>query len=186
MVWPGGKTGAFILRTLTILGAVTMGLAGFSKFGGAAAVWQSRFLAWGYPSWSSQVVGGLEMLAAALLCVPRAAPYAACALVAVMLGVLYTVLTKGPDVGWRAALTQMIVMSAIAALRLRGRRATAPAGSALHGSNAGFIENQGTASKKALYKSLADDTGSPRGQVGYLFRTLPVIHILTCSIYAFR
>lgn len=33
-----------------------------------------------------------------------------------MLGALYTVLTKGTDLGWIAAFVQLIVMSAIAAL----------------------------------------------------------------------
>jgi uncharacterized membrane protein YphA (DoxX/SURF4 family) len=119
MVWQKTRTGAVILWILTILGAVAMGLAGFSKFGSAAALWQARFIAWGYPAWFAKATGAIEMLAAALLCVPRVAPYAACTLVAVMLGALYTVLTKGSDLGWSAALVQLAVMSAIAALRFR-------------------------------------------------------------------
>ena len=130
MVWPKTRTGAVILWILTILGAVTMGLAGFSKFGGAAGLWEARFIAWGYPAWSAKATGGIEMLAAVLLCLPRVAPYAACTLVAVMLGALYTVLTKGSDLGWSAALVQLAVMGAIAALRFRRgvpvRRASPP------------------------------------------------------------
>jgi hypothetical protein len=38
-------------------------------------------------------------------------------LTAVMLGALYTVLTKGSDLGWAAALVQLTVMGAIALLR---------------------------------------------------------------------
>ena len=116
MAWLKGRMGGTILWILTILGVLTMELAGFSKFG-SAALWQSRFVAWGYPAWFSKAIGGLEMLAAALLCVPRVAPYAACLLVAVMLGALYTVLTKGSDLGWVAAFVQLTVMSAIAVLR---------------------------------------------------------------------
>lgn len=129
-----GRTGAVVLWILTILGAVTMGLAGFSKFGGAATLWQSRFTAWGYPPWSATATGGFEMLAAALLCVPRVAPYAAMTLMAVMLGALYTVLTKGSDLGWGAALVQLIVMSGIAALRFWRRGGIPRAGSNVDGS----------------------------------------------------
>jgi uncharacterized membrane protein YphA (DoxX/SURF4 family) len=122
MAWLKGRMGGVVLWILTILGAVTMELAGFSKFA-SAALWQGRFAAWGYPAWFANAVGGLEMLAAALLCVPRVAPYAACMLAAVMLGALYTVLTKGSDLGWGAALVQLTVMSAIAVLRFwRGQR----------------------------------------------------------------
>jgi uncharacterized membrane protein YphA (DoxX/SURF4 family) len=120
-----GRTGGVILWILTILGAVTMELAGFSKFG-AAALWQGRFAAWGYPAWFAKATGGLEMLAAALLCVPRVAPYAACMLVAVMLAALYTVLAKGSDLGWGAAFVQLTVMSAIAVLRFRRGAGTQP------------------------------------------------------------
>jgi putative oxidoreductase len=118
MAWLKGRLGTVILWILTIFGAPTMGLAGFSKLGHPAQ-WQGRFVAWGYPAWFSSVIGGVEMLSAVLLLVPRTAPYAATALVAVMLGALYTVLTRPNDMGWHAAFTQLAVMSAIAALRLK-------------------------------------------------------------------
>jgi uncharacterized membrane protein YphA (DoxX/SURF4 family) len=110
------RAGTVVLWILTIFGALTMGLAGFAKFGNPSQ-WQGRFVAWGYPAWFASVTGGLEMLAAALLLVPRVAPYAACTLVAIMLGALYTVLTRTNDLGWHAAFMQLAVMSAIAALR---------------------------------------------------------------------
>jgi uncharacterized membrane protein YphA (DoxX/SURF4 family) len=98
-----------------------MGLAGFTKFGNAALLWQGRFAAWGYPAWFAKATGGVEMLAALLLCVPRLALYAACILAVVMLAALCTVLIKGSDLGWGAAFVQLMVMSAIAGLRfLRG------------------------------------------------------------------
>jgi uncharacterized membrane protein YphA (DoxX/SURF4 family) len=118
MAWLNGRMGGAILWILTILGAVTMELAGFSKFANPA-LWQSRFAAWGYPAGFAEAIGGVEMLAAALLCAPRVARYAACMLAAVMLGALYTVLTKGSSLGWGAALAQLTVMSAIAVLRFR-------------------------------------------------------------------
>jgi len=116
MGWLKGRPGTIILWILSVFGALTLGLAGFSKFGHPAQ-WQARFVAWGYPASFSSVIGGVEMLSAILLLVPRSAPYAAATLVAVMLGALYTVLTRPNDMGWHAALTQLIVMSAIAALR---------------------------------------------------------------------
>jgi putative oxidoreductase len=115
-MWLKGRAGTVILWMLTIFGTLTMGLAGLSKFTNQSQ-WQGRFVAWGYPAWFASFIGGLEMLAAASLLVPRVAPYAACTLVAVMLGALYTVLTRVNDVGWHAALMQLAVMSAIAALR---------------------------------------------------------------------
>jgi uncharacterized membrane protein YphA (DoxX/SURF4 family) len=111
-----GRAGTVVLWILTIFGTLTMGLAGLSKFTNPSQ-WHSRFVNWGYPASFASFVGGLELLAAALLLVPRVAPYAACTLVAVMLGALYTVLTRVNDMGWHAALMQLAVMSAIAALR---------------------------------------------------------------------
>jgi uncharacterized membrane protein YphA (DoxX/SURF4 family) len=116
-MWLRGRVGTVVVWALTFFGALSMGLAGFSKFGNSSQ-WQGRFVAWGYPAWFAYVIGGLEMLASALLLVPRVAPYAACTLVGVMLGALYTVLTRVNDLGWHAALMQLAVMSAIAALRL--------------------------------------------------------------------
>jgi hypothetical protein len=75
-----------------------------------------------------------------MLCVRRSARYAACTLAAVILGALYTVLTRENDRARRAARIQMIVLTAIAILRFRGRRTTSPAGSALHGSSPRFLE----------------------------------------------
>jgi uncharacterized membrane protein YphA (DoxX/SURF4 family) len=114
-MWLKGRAGTVILWTFTIFGALTMGLAGLPKFTNPPQ-WHG-FVAWGYPAWFAYFIGGLEMLAAILLLVPQVAPYAACTLVAVMLGALYTVLTKANDLGWHAALMQLAVMSAIAALR---------------------------------------------------------------------
>jgi uncharacterized membrane protein YphA (DoxX/SURF4 family) len=115
-MWLKGRAGTVIVWTLTLLGTLTMGLAGLSKFTNPSQ-WQGRFVAWGYPAWFAAFIGGLEMLAAILLLVPQIAAYAACALVAVMLAALYTVLTRPTDMGWHAALMQLAVMSAIAALR---------------------------------------------------------------------
>jgi uncharacterized membrane protein YphA (DoxX/SURF4 family) len=122
-MWLKGRAGTVILWILTIFGTLTMGLAGLSKFTNPSR-W--HFVAWGYPAWFSSFIGGLEMLAAALLLVPRVAPYAACMLAVVMLGALYTVLTKTSDMGWHAALMQLAVMSVIAALRFWRGSGTAP------------------------------------------------------------
>jgi uncharacterized membrane protein YphA (DoxX/SURF4 family) len=106
------------LWTLTIIGALTMGLAGASKFT-SATMWHSHFAAWGYPVWSASLVGALEIISATLLLVPRAALYAACTLIVLMLGALFTVLTKPGELGWTAALIQLTIMTTIAVLRLR-------------------------------------------------------------------
>ena len=64
-----------IIWILTIFATLTMGLAGLSKFTNPSQ-WHGRFLIWGYPAWFAPVIGGLEVLGAVLLLVPRMALYA--------------------------------------------------------------------------------------------------------------
>ena len=87
------RTGIVVLWLVTVWETLTMGLAGFAKFG-RPDVWTPWFESWGYPGWFIMFVGAVELFGALLLLVPRIAPYAAYSLIVIMLGALFTVLTK--------------------------------------------------------------------------------------------
>lgn len=100
------------LWMLTILEVLGMGLVGVAKFTGTT--WVTMFEGWGYPSWFTYVIGAGEAVGAALLLVPRLASYAALMLMVIMLGALYTVLTKDNQLGVAGPLVHMGVLSVIA------------------------------------------------------------------------
>ena len=87
------RTGIALLWLLTMWETLTMGVAGFAKFG-SAEVWARWFESWGYPAWLMTLVGTVELVGALLLLIPRVAPYASSALVVIMVGALFTVVTK--------------------------------------------------------------------------------------------
>jgi uncharacterized membrane protein YphA (DoxX/SURF4 family) len=87
------RIGITLLWLVTIWETLTMGVAGFAKFG-SAEVWVRWFGTWGYPAWLVTVVGTIELLGALLLLIPRSAPYAAGSLIVIMFGALFTVLTN--------------------------------------------------------------------------------------------
>ena len=82
--------------TLAILEALTMFDAGRGKFIDAEG-WSFWFSQWGYPSWSAQVVGALEITGAVLLLIPRTAVWAAGGLLVIMAGAAMTLLTNESD-----------------------------------------------------------------------------------------
>jgi uncharacterized membrane protein YphA (DoxX/SURF4 family) len=96
--------------------ALTMGLAGFSKYA-SAVQWQARFVSWGYPG-RAFVTGALEMAGAVLLLVPRLSVYAAGMLACIMLAALTTVLTHPGELTWTASFVQLVIMNLIIALRI--------------------------------------------------------------------
>ena len=102
--------------TLSGFGALTMGVAGLSKFVQQTA-WLSRFENWGYPAWFALCIGLVEVLGAALLLVPRVAIWAASGLICIMVGALFTVLTHPGPVVWAPAALQLVIMVAIVVLR---------------------------------------------------------------------
>ena len=121
MAWLYRRPGGVLLWILSAIGALTMGLAGVSKFVQQAA-WQDRFESWGYAAWFALFIGAVEVLGALLLLVPRVALWAASGLLCIMVGAIYTVLAHPGRFGWGSAAFQIAMLSAIAGLRyLRGR-----------------------------------------------------------------
>lgn len=100
---------------------------GFGKFGDAS--WERSFVRWGYPHGSHLVVGTIEMVAGALLIVPRLASYAALLLAVVMVGAMTTHGLAGQDI-WRPAphLTLLLLLAWLRWPSRWRRSSTAPAG----------------------------------------------------------
>ena len=99
---------------LTIWETLTMGLSGAAKFMGDT--WQLMFATWGYPVWSSYVVGVLEIGGALLLLVPRSAPFAAGGLIVIMIGALITEIVQS-QLGVFMPILHITLLSAIIFLR---------------------------------------------------------------------
>jgi putative oxidoreductase len=110
------KTLTVLVWILTVWETLTMGLSGAAKFMGDA--WQLMFATWGYPVWSSYVVGVLEIGGALLLLVPRAAPFAASGLIVVMIGALATEIVHS-QLGVLMPILHITLLGAIIFLRLR-------------------------------------------------------------------
>jgi uncharacterized membrane protein YphA (DoxX/SURF4 family) len=70
---------------LSIFLILVFAKAGWAKFD-ASSGWARAFSFWGYPTWFRELIGGLELAAAALLIWPRAAAYGAVIVIVVMLG----------------------------------------------------------------------------------------------------
>ncbi len=120
MSWLHQRAGGVFLWTLSAVGALTMGLAGLSKFIQQAA-WQSRFENWGYAAWFALFIGAVEVLGSVLLLVPAVSMWAAFGLLCIMVGALYTVVTHDGSFGWAPAAFQIAIMASIVGLRyLRG------------------------------------------------------------------
>ena len=66
---------------------------GAAKFRSPA--WAVMFAAWGYPAWTRPAVGGVEIVGALLLLIPRTRRWAAVALMTVMAGAAVTHLLHG-------------------------------------------------------------------------------------------
>lgn len=105
-----------LLWVLTILETLTMGLSGAAKFMGDT--WQRMFAEWGYPVWFASVVGGLEVVGALLLLVPRVAPFAAGGLIVIMVGALVTEI-RHAQLGLLMPVVHLSVLTAIVLLRRR-------------------------------------------------------------------
>ena len=87
-------TGISLLWLVTVLEALSMFAAGSGKFTNAE-FWGRMFESWGYNgTWFMTFIGGAEAAGAAGLLIPRIAPYAATGLMTIMLGALFTVVTK--------------------------------------------------------------------------------------------
>ena len=89
-------TASIALWLITVLAALTLGKAGYGKFADAAG-WQYWFQKWGFSPWFATVIGIAELGGAAVLLIPKLAPYAATVLLAIMFGAFHTVTTKVTD-----------------------------------------------------------------------------------------
>ena len=81
---------------------------------------------WGYPAWFRTFIGVAEIGGGLLLVLPRTAPYAAAALITIMLGAFWTVTTKQSDLSWFDPLFGIFLYSIVLAARwpLRKRNAS--------------------------------------------------------------
>ncbi len=84
----------------------------------ADGFWVRDFRRWGYPGWFRVAVGAAELIACAMLLVPRLASYGAALFAAVMLGAIYTHAAHGEQ----ARLPFNVVLFALSLLVLYARR----------------------------------------------------------------
>ena len=83
---------------VTILLVLLFATQGFAKFSSTHR-WAHDFANWGYPVWFRILIGVLELAAAVLLLIPRAAGYGAGVIVVIMLGGMLTRVTHGDPTG---------------------------------------------------------------------------------------
>lgn len=97
-------------------------LSGKDKFTGAEA-WERRFDGWGYPDGFFYLIGALELIAAVLIVVPRAAVYGAGLIIVLMTGATITHLRAG-DGHFYGALIPLILAAVVLVLRWSARART--------------------------------------------------------------
>jgi uncharacterized membrane protein YphA (DoxX/SURF4 family) len=88
------RIGTIALWIGSVLLALAFVLAGAPKLL-RVEVWVDKFDGWGYASWFLVVIGGLELVGAILLLIPRLAVAGAALLAVIMLGAGYTHLANG-------------------------------------------------------------------------------------------
>ena len=86
-----GEVAVWVVTAMLVLMFMRAGLAKFSDTSG----WARAFETWGLPVWFRILIGVVEVVAAALLILPRTAPYGAMLIVAVMLGGMGTHIAVG-------------------------------------------------------------------------------------------
>ena len=102
--------------TITLFTALGLGMAGLAKLP-SSETWQGMFESWGYAPWFSTLVGVLELVGALALLAPKLTAYAACGLVVIMLGALYTVLTNDTTLGPVTPIIHLVLLSTLIRLR---------------------------------------------------------------------
>jgi len=122
----GMRVAMGLLWTLTVLEALGMGVAGFSKFGNPES-WMGMFAGWGYPAAFAYVIGAGEMAGAIGVLVPRLATYAAGFLSVIMIGALVTVSVHDDPLGITAPIMHLIALATIGTAR-RNKRWRRPTG----------------------------------------------------------
>jgi len=83
--------------------------------------WSWAFRNWGFPVWFRIAIGVIETGAAALLFVPRTAPYGAATIIAVMLGAIATTVSHGRLQHAVPATVSLVVAGIVLALRWKAR-----------------------------------------------------------------
>ena len=86
------KVATIVSWVLAVMLAMMYGMAGIGKFGDGG---QEMFANWGYPGWFATAIGGLEVLGAIGLLIPKTTRWAALGLIGVMLGAAYTHVANG-------------------------------------------------------------------------------------------
>jgi len=114
------KLMAVLVWIIVVIETVAMMTAGASKFLNWP-LWSGWFTDWGYGAWFAAVIGGIEIAGGVGLLVRRVAAYAAMLLLLVMLGALYTTLTKPNALGWTTAAIHAFLLALILAARWRVR-----------------------------------------------------------------
>ena len=94
----GGKFANISLWIATIIFGLLMLLAGANKFT-QPETWTGHFTTWGYPAALAYVIGGLEVLGALALFVPRLATYAGGLVSVIMLGAAATLIMNPGTLG---------------------------------------------------------------------------------------
>jgi putative oxidoreductase len=117
------RPATILLWIATVIAGLGIGLAGVAKF--TSHMWQPLFVAWGYPGWFAGMIGALEIIGGMCLFVRRTSLYAACSLIAIMLGAFFTLRTHpGNPLGWGATPLIYMVLLAVVALRRYHERPT--------------------------------------------------------------
>lgn len=109
-------TGRVLFWIVLGLEVLTMGEAGLGKFEHLDG-WLYWFAQFGYPPQMSLVVGGVEVVGAGLLLVPKLAAYVAPVLMVIMFGALEAVLTTETDLGWFDPVLHLVLLTIILAVR---------------------------------------------------------------------
>lgn len=119
-----GRFAKMLLWGATFVFGLLMLLAGASKFA-QPDMWTENFRIWGYPAAFAYVVGGLEVLGAVGVFVPKLATYAAGMITVIMMGAAATLImnpgTLGPPT---VPLINTIAFAALAYFRRNERWTT--------------------------------------------------------------
>ena len=94
---------------------------GYAKFSDTSG-WARAFRIWHYPDWFRMLIGGIEVVGAVLVLVPRVATIGAVMIVCVMLGAMGTHLWFGPARHVTSEILPLTLATVIAFMRYRRLR----------------------------------------------------------------